>query len=600
MKEPEQLGPYRIVRLLGRGGMGTVHEGIDEAHDQRVAIKVLAPQMAAEAGFRERFGAEIETLKTLSHPNIVRLYAFGEQDGSLFYAMELVEGTNLEDELKAGRQFDWREATEIATQICKALKHAHDHGVIHRDIKPANLLLNENNEVKLTDFGIARLFGNVGMTADGGILGTAEYMAPEQADGRPVTHHCDLYSLGGVLYALLSGRAPFRSSSLPELLHMQRYSEPDPIRRHAVDTPAELEQIIDRLLAKDPRDRYPNAAVVARKLDDLRNSLSLRTEEAQKDFHVGEPGEATDRTSFHDSNSSTMAPEDIKHDKTHHNTSTPSSETAVYTAPGEAGTAPSDADVVPIEDHFTRVEADANESPEPHRENVWKSPQTWILTLALVLLVLGAWYLKPRSADELFAHIQRGAAVSVVSVEEDIDEFLRRFPLDERTAKLQQMKLKLEADRSQGGEDPAPDTLPKDEPMSPIEHAYRAAVREADTNPEKAIASFKALIDLYGDSAETGSDRRVIEKATESIERLESLTAQRRVATIKLVEQRLEEAKKIALSDPKRSRRIYQAVIDLYGSKVWAKSVVDIAREALKSDAPSRTADSREKPPEDS
>ena len=179
MKEPEQLGPYKIVRLLGRGGMGSVYEGVHqgahEAHDQRVAIKVLAPQMAAEPGFRERFEAEIETLKTLNHPNIVRLYAFGEQDGSLYYAMELVEGTNLEDELQAGRQFDWREATDIAIHICKALKHAHDHGVIHRDIKPANLLLDENNEVKLTDFGIARLFGNVGMTADGGIMGTAEY-----------------------------------------------------------------------------------------------------------------------------------------------------------------------------------------------------------------------------------------------------------------------------------------------------------------------------------------------------------------------------------------------------------------------------------------
>jgi serine/threonine-protein kinase len=129
--------------------------------------------------------------------------------------MELIDGTSLEDELRAGRRFEWAEVKEIAVQVCAALKHAHDRGVVHRDIKPANLLLARDGKVKLSDFGIAKLFGSTGATGVGGVLGTAEYMAPEQADGRPVGHRGDLYSLGAVLYTLLAGRPPFVAKSVP-------------------------------------------------------------------------------------------------------------------------------------------------------------------------------------------------------------------------------------------------------------------------------------------------------------------------------------------------------------------------------------------------
>ena len=154
----EQLGPYKIGKRLGRGGMGSVYEAVDNQSGQRVAVKALSPQLAMAEGFRERFEAEIDSLKKLQHDSIVRLYGYGEQDGILFYSMELVAGTSLEEELKAGRRFDWRETVDIAVQICLALKHAHDHGVVHRDIKPANLLLTKSGRVKIADFGIARLF----------------------------------------------------------------------------------------------------------------------------------------------------------------------------------------------------------------------------------------------------------------------------------------------------------------------------------------------------------------------------------------------------------------------------------------------------------
>ena len=144
----EKLGPYRIERQIGKGGMGAVYaavyEGAGSAAGTRVAIKALAPQLAMEDGFRERFEAEIDSLKQLRHEGIVRLYGYGEQDGILFYSMELVEGTSLEEEINKGRRFTWHETLPIGIQVCRALKHAHDHGVIHRDIKPANLMLTKD------------------------------------------------------------------------------------------------------------------------------------------------------------------------------------------------------------------------------------------------------------------------------------------------------------------------------------------------------------------------------------------------------------------------------------------------------------------------
>lgn len=271
----EQLGPYRLTRRIGRGGMGTVFEGLNVETNQPAAIKVLNPHLAVEEGFRERFEIEIETLKKLKHPNIVRLYGFGEEHGVIFYAMELVHGTNLEDELQAGRRFNWRETTGLGIKLARALQHAHDHGVIHRDLKPANLLLTPESDVKLADFGIARLFGNTRLTSAGGLVGTAEYMAPEQADGRVVTPQCDLYSLGGVLFATLAGRPPFWGASLPEVLQMHRFTPPPPVVKYAPDVPAELGEIIGRLLSKEPAARGTNARVVAKQLAAMEHALSM-------------------------------------------------------------------------------------------------------------------------------------------------------------------------------------------------------------------------------------------------------------------------------------------------------------------------------------
>ncbi|MBN2290824.1 MAG: protein kinase [Pirellulales bacterium] len=292
--QPEQLGPYRIVGRLGRGGMGTVYEGVNTETDEPAAIKVLGRELGREEDFRHRFASEIETLRRLKHPNIVRLFGFGEQDDQLFYVMELVDGVSLEEEINAGRRFEWRTVARIGVETCRALRHAHDRGVIHRDIKPANLLLASDGTTKLSDFGIARLFGSTRMTTAGSVIGTVEYMSPEQAEGRPVDYRADLYSLAGVMYALLAGRPPFVAKTLPEMLHKQRYAVPDPVNSFVKDVPEKLSNIIDKLLAKAPADRFPNAMVLGRHLESLLSIGPAQDGVNSKQGSVSSNGQSTD------------------------------------------------------------------------------------------------------------------------------------------------------------------------------------------------------------------------------------------------------------------------------------------------------------------
>ncbi len=290
---PTQLGPYEIRSRLGRGGMGAVYEAVDTTSGDTVAVKVLASHLADDPGLRSRFDAEIDVLKNLRHPGIVRLIAFGEQDDQPFFAMELVRGKSLEQLLRSGRRFTWRETVAVAFEITRALKVAHDHGIVHRDLKPANLLVAEPTlgaeepltgmadspgtgtaggraeriTVKLADFGIAKLFGGVSHTALGHVVGTAEYMAPEQATGRPADHRVDLYALGLVMYAMMTGSPPFRGTQLTEVIDKQRRAIPPRVATLVPDVPAELDELIARLLSKEPAQRPANALALGRLLD---------------------------------------------------------------------------------------------------------------------------------------------------------------------------------------------------------------------------------------------------------------------------------------------------------------------------------------------
>ena len=265
------IGPFEVGERIGVGGMGIVYRAIYTKNGARVALKVLAPDVADSESLQRRFEREISILKKLQHPNIVRYYGGGKFGSQRFYAMELVEGGSVEEYLRKKQRLPWEEAVEITMQVAKALEHAHDAGVIHRDLKPANLLMTASNVVKLTDFGIARDTTASALTAAGKTVGTYAYMAPEQIRGKPpVDKKSDLYSLGCVLFEMISGETPFTSGNQGEML-MQHLQEPPPrITSLVPECPIFLEDLIFRLLEKDPSDRVYDALALQHELQEVR------------------------------------------------------------------------------------------------------------------------------------------------------------------------------------------------------------------------------------------------------------------------------------------------------------------------------------------
>jgi serine/threonine protein kinase len=253
-------GRYELLELIGEGTFGRVYRGFDRRLEREVAIKVIKPWWAEDPEWAESFGREAQLLARVSDPGIVQIYDVGEADEGRYYVTELVDGESLAALLRrGGRLSAWR-AAEIAEHLCRALEHAHAEHIVHRDIKPANVLISSRGRVKVGDLGVARLYGG---TADGGtatIVGTPRYMAPEQADGQPVTPATDVYSAGIVLYEMLAGQPPFGGDSAVEiaLRHVQAPVPPLPS-----GTPEPLERVVAGALAKDPADRYQSAAEMA-------------------------------------------------------------------------------------------------------------------------------------------------------------------------------------------------------------------------------------------------------------------------------------------------------------------------------------------------
>lgn len=246
-----QLGAYRVVAQLGEGGMGTVYRAVDEAAERQVALKVLRTRLEAVA------------LARLHHPGIPTLYSLFAEDGALYMAMEYVPGSSLEDRLREHGALPWPEATRYLVEALDAVRHAHEQGILHRDLKPANLLLTPEGRVKVTDFGIAEAVGREGSATEVGLAGTPEYLAPERAVGRPADERSDLYSLGVVLYEMLTGRLPFVAESDFALLRAQAEEAPVWPAELGIALPPGLDQALRRALAKDPADRFPDAAAFA-------------------------------------------------------------------------------------------------------------------------------------------------------------------------------------------------------------------------------------------------------------------------------------------------------------------------------------------------
>jgi serine/threonine-protein kinase len=272
--ELQRLGRYQLEREIGRGAMGVVYLGRDTAINRSVAIKAIP--LAAEFSdtelieARARFFREAETAGRLNHPNIVTIYDVGEERGLAYIAMEYLQGRHLSDYTTPTNLLEPRKVLEVIARTAEALGFAHKQQVVHRDIKPANLMFDASTDtLKITDFGIARLSG-AGSTRTGIVLGTPSFMSPEQLEGRTVTGHSDLFSLGVSLFQLLTGQLPFTADSMTGLMQQIAEAPHPPLRAYRPDLPACVESVIDRALAKTPEARFDSGAQMAAALEDCR------------------------------------------------------------------------------------------------------------------------------------------------------------------------------------------------------------------------------------------------------------------------------------------------------------------------------------------
>ncbi|OAI57718.1 hypothetical protein AYO47_01620 [Planctomyces sp. SCGC AG-212-M04] len=258
-----RLGHYEILDVIGRGGMGIVLRGFDEKLQRIVAIKVMASVLASDPTAKKRFIREARAAAAISHDHVVTIHAVEEMDGRPYLVMNYVAGQSLEERIKRTGPLQLHEILRIGMQIATGLAAAHCQGIVHRDIKPANILLENSVErVKITDFGLARATSDPTLTHHGTMTGTPSYMAPEQVRGEHVDHRADLFSLGSVLYAMCTGRAPFRGGDTMAVLKRVCDEKPEPIQELSPDAPMWLAEIVAKLHAKQPQDRYQTAGEV--------------------------------------------------------------------------------------------------------------------------------------------------------------------------------------------------------------------------------------------------------------------------------------------------------------------------------------------------
>lgn len=283
MAEPrpgQPFGAFEIEAELGRGGMAIVYKAYQRDLSRHVALKVLAPHLLGDPTFVERFQGEARTAASLEHSNIVPIYEVGEVEGTPYIAMRLIEGETLAAKVARSGQLPLNAVLSLVTQLAQALDFAHSNGVVHRDVKPTNILVDEHGRAYLADFGIARASDQSRHTRTGALVGTPEYMSPEQVQGRPVTDAADRYALGVIAYELLTGRPPFQAETVASVLHAQVYETPQRLHRLRADLPSGIEGAVSRMLDKDPARRWPSGAEFAA---ELRNAIE-------------NPGRARDRS----------------------------------------------------------------------------------------------------------------------------------------------------------------------------------------------------------------------------------------------------------------------------------------------------------------
>lgn len=301
---PSRVGHFRITGTVGKGGMGDIYKAIQEPLNRVVALKILPPRLSRDEEFAKRFEIEAKAISLLQHQNIVSIYEYGEEDGVRYFAMQFVDGTDLGRYIASNKMLSIMEVIDISKQICRGLRYAHSHDIIHRDIKPGNALLDKNGVIRLSDFGIAKIFSGTDITMTGSAVGTPEYMSPEQAQGKRLDAQTDIYSLGILMYEMLTRKPPFIANNPMAVAYKQVHELPVPPSLKRKDTPKRLELIILKALKKDKRDRYQSVEEMLEHLDSVdpeekaeRAAVMFRSVKADKKEKASFDRRITDRRS---------------------------------------------------------------------------------------------------------------------------------------------------------------------------------------------------------------------------------------------------------------------------------------------------------------
>jgi len=267
-------GRYKIIEELGRGGMGIVYKAEDTKLKRTVALKFLPEELMRDAESKERFVREAQSAAALDHPNICTVHEIDEAEGKIFISMAYVDGQSLKEKIKSG-PLNLKETLDVAIQIAEGLEEAHSKGIIHRDIKSANVMLTKKGQAKIMDFGLAKISGDTLVTRAGTTLGTVAYMSPEQARGEEVGTSSDIWSMGVVLYEIISGQLPFKGELETSMMYSIVHEEPRPLRDVQPDVPVEMQKVIERALAKKPESRYTSAAEMIEDLKQIQKTLGV-------------------------------------------------------------------------------------------------------------------------------------------------------------------------------------------------------------------------------------------------------------------------------------------------------------------------------------
>ena len=579
----EKIGPYEFLGTLGRGGMGTVYRGRHDESGEMHAVKVLASNFANEDHFRGRFESEIRALIKLDHANIVRIISYGQEDSQLFFSMELVEGDSLFQIQKKGHPFDWREILAIAKSVAKGLRHAHDRGIIHRDLKPGNLLMpidedGNQGEVKITDFGIAKRFGASQNTGDN-VLGTMDFMSPEQAKGQPVTFRSDLYSLGTLMFTLLSGRPPFSANSVEESLrNLTRVPAPR-ISSVVPDVPPELDALIRKLMSKRPENRIQTAQALIYKIEEaeavLLSSSQAKTSEINLDdvreetFDLPQPSDVATQvnTEQHNKKSKLATNASVKnHDPT-----------VDHTAANQQEGGTSDATKV---DYFNTVADQVRSVKSSDDSEVEDANVRGMLPLLLGLLVVlglagfGIYQAyRPPSVESLYSSID-ASVERPNNVMEEIELFIKLYPDDSRidsVEELQRIGSAIQHYNRLTNKLSIRSNIAGENRLSDVESQFLEIVELAEDDAETALAKMAALITVHENDPElTERDQACLTAVNGFRAKIVNDARTQLIQKLKKIRSAMDAA--AANQDAAQAIPVYRSILELYQDVDWGRT----------------------------